>query len=97
MIRNAIECMTGMFSFQDPVEDLVSQRLKDFLQDDTDLHLPGGGDLPIHTAEVLRQVEGAGLIIGGWVCGDAWFGSIMSAVELRIRKGIYSSELRFVE
>ena len=97
MIRNAIECMTGMFSFQDPVKDLVSQRLKDFLQDDTDLHLPGGGNLPIHTAEVLRQVEGTGLIIGGWVCGDAWFGSSMSAVELRIRKGIYSSELRFVE
>ena len=43
MIRNAIECITGMFAFQDPVEDIISQRLKDHMQEDSDLHLPGGG------------------------------------------------------
>ena len=92
MIRNAIECITGMFAYQDPVEDLVSQRLKDYMQEDADLHLPGGGDLPVHTAEVLRQTKGSGLIKGGWVCGDAWFRSIMTSIELLIRQGVYSSK-----
>ena len=28
---------------------------------------------------------------GGWVCGDAWFGSVAPAVELKLRYGIYST------
>ena len=43
MIRNTIECITGMFAFQDPVEDIMSQRLKEHMQEDSDLHLPVGG------------------------------------------------------
>ena len=82
-----------MLAFQDPVEDLVSQRLKDHMQEDSDLHLPGGGEMPVHTAEVLRQTRGGGLVEGGWVCGDAWFGSIMTSIELMIRQGVFSSKL----
>ena len=84
MIRNALEAITGIFVFQDPVEDITSQRLKEYMQENTTLHLPGGGDVPVHTAEVLRQAQGANVERGGWVCGDAWFGSIMSSVELKV-------------
>ena len=96
MIRNALEAITGIFVFQDPVEDITSQRLKPYMQENATLHLPGGGDLPVHTAEVLRQAEGANVERGGWLCGDAWFGSIMSAVELKVRLGVYSSEFVLV-
>jgi hypothetical protein len=47
--------------------------------------------MPAHTAEVLRQVEGAGVIEGGWVGGDAWFGSVMTCVEVKKRFGVYST------
>ena len=92
MVRNALDAITGIFLFRDPVEDLTSQRLKEFMQSNNDLHTPGGGDMPVHVAEVLRQVKGSGLELGGWVCGDAWFGSIPSAIELKLRLGVYSSE-----
>jgi hypothetical protein len=42
-------------------------------------------------AECLRQVEGACLQEGGWVGGDAWFGSIMSCVELMKKLKVYST------
>ena len=45
-------------------------------------HLPKGEDISYHTAEVLRQAENANVVEGGWVGGDAWFGSIESCVEL---------------
>ncbi len=44
-----------------------------------------------HTAEVLWQAEGANVVRGGWVGGDAWFGSIESCVELKKRLGLYST------
>ena len=96
MARNAVEAITGIMIFQDPVADLTSQRLKEHMQEDNVLHTPHGagpegGRLPVHVAEVLRQVEGARLNKGGWVCGDAWFGSVTSVVELMIRKGVHSS------
>jgi len=48
-------------------------------------HLPGKPVITTHIAQVLRQAEGALLPEGGWVGGDAWLGSIMSAVELKSR------------
>jgi hypothetical protein len=92
MVRNGLDAITGIFAFRDPVEDMTSQRLKPFMQSNNTMHTPGGGDLPVCTAEVLRQVKGSGLVKGGWVCGDAWFGSVVSAVELKIRLGVYSSK-----
>ena len=44
-----------------------------------------------HTAEVLQQAEGANVVRGGWVGGDAWFGSIESCVELKKCLGLYST------
>ena len=62
MIRNTVECITGMFAFQDPFEDINSQRLKDHMHEFTNRHLPGGDDMPIHAVEVLRQTKWAGLL-----------------------------------
>ena len=39
-------------------------------------------EVTTHTAEVLRQVEGADLRQGAWVGGDAWFGSVATVLEL---------------
>ena len=54
-------------------------------------YLPNREPVGAHTAEVLRQVEGAGVEKGGWVGGDAWFGSIMTAVEVKKRFGVHST------
>ena len=37
----------------------------------------------MRVAEILRQVEGAGLEKNGWVGGCTWFGSVSSCVELK--------------
>ena len=63
------------------------------MQENSDLHLPGGGDMPVRTAEVLRQTKGASLVKGGWVCGDACSGSIMMSIKLMMRQGVFSSKL----
>jgi hypothetical protein len=45
--------------------------------------LPNSPDMQAHTAKVLQQVEGTSVRRGGWVGGDAWFGSVMTAVEVK--------------
>jgi hypothetical protein len=40
---------------------------------------------------MLRQAEGANVVAGGWVGGDAWFSSVMSAVELKKRLNLNST------
>ncbi len=54
-------------------------------------NLPNKSPILAHTAEVLRLVEGADIPQGGWVGGDSWFGSVMSAVEVGIQFGVNSS------
>ncbi|KAG7344005.1 hypothetical protein IV203_022013 [Nitzschia inconspicua] len=53
--------------------------------------LPGNPVMPAHTAEVLRQVEASGVIPGGWVGGDAWFGSVATSVEVFKRFSVHST------
>ena len=53
--------------------------------------MPKGEAILSHVAECLRQVEGSGLEEGGWMGGDAWFGSINCAVELMKRKKVFST------
>jgi hypothetical protein len=43
--------------------------------------MPNGMDIPAHAAEVLRQIEGAKVVEGGWCGGGAWFGSMVTALE----------------
>jgi hypothetical protein len=44
--------------------------------------MPDKSDIMAHTAEVLRLVTNAKIPDGGWVGGDSWFGSVMTAVEV---------------
>jgi hypothetical protein len=53
--------------------------------------LPNGVNIGAHTAEVLLQVEGADVMEGGWVGGDAWFVSALTAVEVKVRSNMYST------
>ncbi len=66
---------------QDVVQSSEVQSRKDFFNEQS--HLPGNVYINVHASEVLRQVKGAGIPEGGWVGGDAWFGSVMSAVEVK--------------
>jgi Transposase IS4 len=96
-LRNAAECYTGILVFQDIVQAPEQQAKKDFFYDDIDNEIPRRTSLPgspptqAHVAEVLRQCKGANVLKGGWVGGDAWFGSIMSCVELFKEFGVYST------
>ncbi len=97
MDRNAAECKTGIIVHHDIVEGPSTQRLKKYQVDPDDetklcrSHLPQGEPIMDHVAECLRQVEGANLSEGGWTGGDAWFGSVPCCVELKSRKGVFST------
>ena len=76
MTKNGAECKTGILVFNDVVQDFVNQRKKKYLVGDTNSHMPQGEQMYSHVAECLRQAEGANLEPGGWMGGDAWFGSV---------------------
>ena len=89
MLRDASECFSGILTYVDPVKVSELQARKEFGLEVTSM--PDKGDMPVHTAEVLRQVKNSGLTIDGWVGGDAWFGSIHSSVECFKRFGVHST------
>ena len=84
-----VECISGIIVFQDVVQLPERPNKKRFFGKET--VLPGEPKVGAHTAEVLRQVEGAKLKPGGWAGGDAWFGSVMTAVEVKRRFGVHST------
>ena len=47
--------------------------------------------MKVYAAEVLRQVEGAVVVEGGRVAGNAWFGIIVSCVETMKRFKVRST------
>jgi Transposase IS4 len=99
MFRNACECFTGCLVYQDVAQNVEEQQRKPYFFVDGDAdrkeqvlsHLPVKTPMQAHSAEVLRQADGAGVIEGGWVGGDAWFGSVMTCVELMKRKKVHST------
>jgi hypothetical protein len=91
MLRNAVECLTGIFVYQEIVDSSTKQWEKKYLTPLTPSHLPRGENISYHTAEVLRQAENSNVIEGGWVGGDAFFGSVESCVELKRVLGLYST------
>ena len=74
--------------YQDVVQNPEVQGAKKYFGE-TSL-LPGNSTILPSTAEVLRQVEGAGIPEGGWAGGDAWFGSVATTVEVMKRLGVHS-------
>ncbi|KAL7554128.1 hypothetical protein ACHAWF_017536 [Thalassiosira exigua] len=91
MVRNAVECITGIFVHQDIVQGPLGQWAKKYSSPPTKSSLPKGENISYHTAEVLRQAENSKVEKGGWVGGDAWFGSVGSCVELKKVLGIHST------
>jgi len=89
MIRNGCECRSGIMVHHDIVKGTVQQSNKKYNRDLS--HLPKNEPIQAHVAEVLRQAEGANVVKGGWIGGDAWFGSVNSCVELMTRLGIHST------
>ena len=89
MVRNGAECISGIMTHHDIVQAHGDQAKKEYTNEIS--HLPRGEVIHQHVAETLRQAKGARVKRGGWVGGDAWFGSINSCVELKRRLGINSS------
>ena len=96
-LKNGVECLSGVLAYQDIVAAPEKQRKKGYYFSDNDLEIPARSSLPnspevqAHVAETLRQVNGAKVRAGGWVGGDAWFGSVMSSVELINQLGVTST------
>jgi hypothetical protein len=97
MLHNSVECITGVIVHQDMSMDPEVQQKKEFFYADSaqQLHeqsvMPQHKFISAHCAEVLRQVKNSGLEQGGWVCGDVWFGSIQSCIELHRQLGVHST------
>jgi hypothetical protein len=99
MFCNSAECFTGCLVYQDVAQDIEEQQRKKyiFIDEDTDRmqlvmsSLPGKNVMQTQCAEVLWQADGSGVVEGGWIGGDAWFGSVMTCVELMKRKKVYST------
>ena len=89
MIRNGVECKTGILVFQDIVQNPEKQCQKEFVG--TRSHMPRSELITASVAEVLRQAKNSNLEKGGWVGGDAWFGQVMSCIELVKRLGVFST------
>ena len=89
MFRNGVECISGIIVNQDISAGPEAQSYKYY--SDLKSCLPGNPQVKAHTAEVLRQVKGAGIQKGGWVGGDAWFGSVMTLVEVMKQFEVYST------
>eukprot|EP00957_Ditylum_brightwellii_P068669 5212838-Ditylum_brightwellii.AAC.1 len=79
MLKNSLECISGVFKYQDIVQSPEVQQQNYF---GNPLSVSNSGTIPSHTSKVLQQVEGSNLSEGAWVSGDPWFGSVPTAVEV---------------
>ena len=89
MFKNGAECITGIIAFQDIVMGAEVQQCKKYVGENS--VVPGQQTIPSHTAEVSRQVEGAHIPPNGWVGGDAWFGSVSTAIEVFKKFNVHST------
>ena len=89
MFKNGVEATTGIMVTQDVVQGSAEQRYKKYDGDASSL--PQNEPIMAHVAETLRICESSNLVEGGWVGGDAWFGSIPCAVELKNKLGVFST------
>ena len=74
MFRNVCECFTGILTHLDKM-----QSQKDF--GNVMSHIPDDLYVRVHTIDVLRQIQNSQLKDNAWVGGDAWFGSVHTAVS----------------
>lgn len=89
MFKNGVEATTGIMVTQDIVEGSAAQKERKYAGDVSSL--PKKEAIMNHVAETLRLCESANLVDGGWVGGDAWFGSIPCVVELKKKLNVHST------
>ena len=70
MFRNAAECVIGMVVNNDPCMCSELQNTKEY--SNMQLLIFEDKTVPVHVAEVLRQVGQSGLKRGGWCGGVGW-------------------------
>jgi hypothetical protein len=78
--------MSGILVFQDVVQDAEVMKQKEYFGKKPSMS--NGMETPAHAAEVLRKIKGANVVEGGWVGGDAWFGSMVAALEAKKRLNV---------
>ena len=81
MFKNGVEAITGIRVTQDIVQGAVALREKKCVGEVSSL--PQKEPIMAYVAETLHQCESANIADGGWVGGDAWFGSVPWVVELK--------------
>jgi len=89
MFRNGVECISGVLVVQDIVQNPGQQSRKPY--NGLPSAMLDNSEIMVHTAEVLRLVTNATIPEGGWVWGDSWFGSVMTAVEVMKQCGVHST------
>ena len=88
-VGKPFQILNCVLVFQDIVMTSEIQQEKKFFGEHS--IVPGQETIPSHTSEVMRQVEGAKIPKNGWVCGDAWFGSMSTAIEVYNHFGVHST------
>jgi hypothetical protein len=78
---NGVECMSGFLVFQGVVQDATIMKQNEYFGDNPSM--PTEMEIPAHASAVLHQIEGVNVVEGGWVGGDAWFGSIITDLEAK--------------
>lgn len=92
MLRDTAEASTAIITYVDPVNLSEVQACKEFSRDLSIMPNSASGEFhQVHVAEVLRQAKNAGIPNGGWVCGDAWFGSVAACITLKKILGVNST------
>jgi hypothetical protein len=81
--------MSGILVFQYVVQDAEFMKQKEYFGEKSSM--PNGMEIPAHAEEVLRQIKGENVVEGGWVGGDAWFGSMVTALEAKKRLNVDST------
>jgi hypothetical protein len=81
--------MSGILVFQDLVQDAEVMKQNKYFGEKSPM--PDGVEIPVHAAEVLRQIKGKNIVEGGWVGGDACFGSMVIVLEAKKRLNVDST------
>jgi hypothetical protein len=81
--------MSGILVFQDVVQDDEVVKQNEYFGEKSSM--PNAMEISAHAAEVLRKIKGANIVKGGWVGGDAWFGSMVTDLEAKKRLNIDST------
>jgi hypothetical protein len=89
MFRNGVECISGILGLQDVVQDVEVMKQKEYFGEKSSVL--NGMEIPAHKAEVLRQINGANVVEGGWVGVNARFGSMVAGLEAKKRLNVNST------